>query len=59
KAQMHHGRPYPNLKSQLLISKPKIFPPMRFKGIAKLSKGCVLGCDQVLDSRGGGEDNKQ
>nr|GEU46101.1 putative cytochrome P450 [Tanacetum cinerariifolium] len=26
---------------------------MRFKGIAKLSKGCVLGCDQVLDFMGG------
>nr|GFB78820.1 hypothetical protein [Tanacetum cinerariifolium] len=26
---------------------------MGFKGITKLSKGYVLGCDQVLDSRGG------
>nr|GEZ52281.1 hypothetical protein [Tanacetum cinerariifolium] len=26
---------------------------MGLKGIAKLSKGCVLGCDQVLDFRGG------
>nr|GEU69011.1 hypothetical protein [Tanacetum cinerariifolium] len=26
---------------------------MGFKGIVKLSKGCVLGCDQVLDFRGG------
>nr|GEY12821.1 hypothetical protein [Tanacetum cinerariifolium] len=25
---------------------------MGFKRIAKLSKGCILGCDQVLDSRG-------
>nr|GEU83579.1 hypothetical protein [Tanacetum cinerariifolium] len=29
---------------------------MEFKGIAKVDRDCVLGCDLILDFRGGGEE---
>nr|GEX57863.1 hypothetical protein [Tanacetum cinerariifolium] len=31
---------------------------MGFKGIAKVDRGCVLGCDSFLDTRGGGEEER-
>nr|GEV34441.1 hypothetical protein [Tanacetum cinerariifolium] len=32
---------------------------MGFKGIARVDRGCVLGCDFILDSKEGGEEGEQ
>nr|GFB14993.1 hypothetical protein [Tanacetum cinerariifolium] len=40
----------------MLITKPRIFRPIGFKGIAKVDMGRVLGCDFILDFREGGEE---
>nr|GEV15981.1 hypothetical protein [Tanacetum cinerariifolium] len=59
KTQNHPSHQNPLLIILTVDLKSKILPPMGIKGIAKVAMGWFLGCDQALDCRGGGEDNKQ